>query len=92
MLYLNPTGSGVGAKAGVAVEIKGNDLDALRERAKEVKLEMTHFPNFYGIKINPTDLVPELKVQIDREKTIHLLDEMKLWPVLPGIAQMIKGT
>lgn len=31
-------------------------------------------------------------VQIDRERTVHLLDEMKLWPMLPGIAQAIKGT
>lgn len=34
----------------------------------------------------------ETALNIDKTRTIQLLDEMKLWDVLPGYAEMIKGT
>lgn len=61
-------GSGIGAGAGITIEVKGKDLPKLRERAEEIKKYMSKEPVFYGIKILPTNLVPELKIQIDREK------------------------
>jgi HAE1 family hydrophobic/amphiphilic exporter-1 len=53
---------------GLTVEIKGKDLKQLRERAMQIKNKMSSEKAFYGIKMNPSDMVPELKVQVDREK------------------------
>lgn len=61
-------GSGVGASSGVTIEVKGKDLAVLRESAVSVKEVMDKMPEFYGIRINPSDLVPELRIVIDREK------------------------
>jgi HAE1 family hydrophobic/amphiphilic exporter-1 len=61
-------GSSLGASSGITIEVKGKDLAKLRERATEIKNVLNDDPNFYGIKINPSDLVPELKVMIDRER------------------------
>lgn len=61
-------GSGIGANSGITIEIKGKDLDKLRARAEDIKKYMLADETFYGIKINPSELVPELKVMIDRER------------------------
>lgn len=61
-------GSQIGASSGLTIEVKGKDLDKLRARAEEIKGLMSEVPDFYGIKISPSDLVPELKVEIDRER------------------------
>ena len=61
-------GSGVGSSAGVVVEIKGKDLDKLKEYATKLRRQMDAMPEFYGIKVDPSDEIPELKLNIDRER------------------------
>ena len=61
-------GSGVGSSAGVVVEIKGKDLKKLKEYATKLRGQMDAMPEFYGIKVDPPDEVPELKLNIDRER------------------------
>lgn len=61
-------GSGIGSSAGVTVELKGKELSKLREYADKLKGQMESMPEFYGIKIDPSDEVPELRLTIDRER------------------------
>ncbi|MHB9155252.1 MAG: efflux RND transporter permease subunit, partial [Endomicrobiales bacterium] len=61
-------GSNIGASSGITIEVKGSDLTKLRQRSEEIKSTLSEMPDFYGIRINPSDLVPELKVQVDRER------------------------
>lgn len=61
-------GSGIGSSAGVTVELKGKELSKLREYADKLKGQMEAMPEFYGIKIDPSDEVPELRLTIDRER------------------------
>ncbi|MCX5778866.1 MAG: efflux RND transporter permease subunit [Elusimicrobia bacterium] len=61
-------GTSIGASSGLTLEVKGKDLDKLRTRSEDIKKAMGELPEFYGIKISPMDLVPELKVQVDRER------------------------
>ncbi len=61
-------GSGIGSTAGVTVELKGKELSKLREYADKLKGQMENMSQFYGIKIDPSDEVPELRLTIDRER------------------------
>ncbi len=61
-------GSGIGSSSGVTVELKGKELSKLREYADKLKSQMEAMPEFYGIKIDPSDEVPELRLTIDRER------------------------
>ena len=61
-------GSGIGSTAGVTVELKGKELSKLREYADKLKGQMEGMPQFYGIKVDPSDEVPELRLTIDRER------------------------
>ncbi|MBR3627651.1 MAG: efflux RND transporter permease subunit [Elusimicrobia bacterium] len=61
-------GSGIGSTAGVTVELKGKELSKLREYADKLKTQMENMPQFYGIKVDPSDEVPELRLTIDRER------------------------
>jgi len=61
-------GSGIGSSSGVTVELKGKELSKLREYADKLKGQMESMPEFYGIKIDPSDEVPELRLTIDRER------------------------
>ncbi|MBN1622366.1 MAG: efflux RND transporter permease subunit, partial [Endomicrobiales bacterium] len=61
-------GSQIGSSAGIIVEVKGKDLKLLRQRSLEIKDKLEKIPEVYSIKIDPSDLVPELKLQIDRER------------------------
>ncbi len=61
-------GSGIGASSGITVELKGKELSKLREYANKLKEQMEGMPEFYGIKIDPSDEVPELRLNIDRER------------------------
>ncbi len=61
-------GSGIGASSGITVELKGKELPKLREYANKLKDQMEAMPEFYGIKIDPSDEVPELRLNIDRER------------------------
>ncbi len=57
-----------GGGSGVTVELKGRDLDKLREYAAKLRKTMDAMPEFYGIKVDPSDEVPELRLTIDRER------------------------
>ncbi len=57
-----------GGGSGVTVELKGRDLDKLREYANKLRKTMDTMPAFYGIKVNPSDEIPELRLTIDRER------------------------
>ncbi|MCB4792306.1 MAG: efflux RND transporter permease subunit [Elusimicrobia bacterium] len=61
-------GSSIGSGSGLVVEVKGKNLNSLKERSEEIKERMEKINNFYGIKINPSGFVPQLKVVIDRER------------------------
>jgi HAE1 family hydrophobic/amphiphilic exporter-1 len=61
-------GSQIGASSGVTIEVKGKDLTKLRQCSEDIKQRLEGVPQFYGIRINPADLVSELKVQVDRER------------------------
>lgn len=61
-------GSGIGSSSGVTIELKGKELSKLREYADKLKSQMENMPEFYGIKIDPSDEVPELRLTIDRER------------------------
>jgi HAE1 family hydrophobic/amphiphilic exporter-1 len=61
-------GSGVGGGSGVTVELKGKDLSKLREYSIKLRKTMDTMPAFYGIKVDPSDEVPELRLTIDRER------------------------
>ena len=62
-------GSGMGGSSGVTVELKGKELSKLREYADKLKGQMEDMPQFYGIKIDPSDEIPELRLTIDRERS-----------------------
>jgi len=57
-----------GGGSGVTVELKGRDLDKLREYAAKLRKTMDAMPEFYGIKVDPSDEIPELRLTIDRER------------------------
>jgi HAE1 family hydrophobic/amphiphilic exporter-1 len=61
-------GTSIGANSGLNVEVKGRNLNRLKERSEEIKDRLEKIHNFYGIKINPSGFVPQLKVIIDRER------------------------
>ncbi len=61
-------GSGVGASSGLMIEIRGKDLKVLKRSADEIRKIMDAMPQFYGIKLDPPDEVPELRLTIDRER------------------------
>ncbi|MDR1417752.1 MAG: efflux RND transporter permease subunit [Endomicrobium sp.] len=62
-------GSGVGASSGLLIEIRGSDLDILKDSADQIREIMDKMPQFYGIKLDPPDQVPELRLTIDRERS-----------------------
>ncbi|MCL2144400.1 MAG: efflux RND transporter permease subunit [Endomicrobia bacterium] len=61
-------GSGVGTASGLMIEIRGKDLKVLKRSADDIRKIMNDMPQFYGIKLDPPDEVPELRLTIDRER------------------------
>ncbi|MDR1474460.1 MAG: efflux RND transporter permease subunit [Endomicrobium sp.] len=61
-------GSGVGAASGLLIEVRGRDLSVLKQASNEIRAVMEKMPQFYGIKLDPPDEVPELRLTIDRER------------------------
>ena len=62
-------GSGVGTASGLMIEIRGKELKDLKRAADDIRKIMNDMPQFYGIKLDPPDEVPELRIVIDREKS-----------------------
>ncbi|MDR1942260.1 MAG: efflux RND transporter permease subunit, partial [Endomicrobium sp.] len=61
-------GSGVGAASGLTIEVRGKDLKVLKAAADNIRELMDNMPQFYGIKLDPPDEVPELRLTIERER------------------------
>jgi HAE1 family hydrophobic/amphiphilic exporter-1 len=61
-------GSGIGAVSGLMIEVRGSDLSVLKKSADEIRSIMEGMSQFYGIKLDPPDEVPELRLVIDRER------------------------
>ncbi|OGS02492.1 MAG: hypothetical protein A2278_00865 [Elusimicrobia bacterium RIFOXYA12_FULL_49_49] len=61
-------GSAMGSSSGLMIELKGMNLAALKKKSDEIKADLAKMPQLYGLKTIPADLVPELKLNIDREK------------------------
>ena len=59
-------GTGVGASSGLLIEVRGKDLKILKRSADEIRKTMENMPQFYGIKLDPPDEVPELRLTINR--------------------------
>lgn len=57
-----------GVRAQLAVKIFGSDLDVLRAKAEEVRAAMAGVPGVVDLQIEKQVLIPQVKVQIDREK------------------------
>jgi CzcA family heavy metal efflux pump len=56
-----------GVSAQVAVKIFGDDLDTLRAKAEEVRAAMATVPNVVDLSIEKQVLIPQLRIQINRE-------------------------
>ena len=61
-------GSSVGSSSGLTIELKGRDLEELRKKSDKVVDELKKMPTIYGVKVIPSENVPELKLDIQRER------------------------
>jgi HAE1 family hydrophobic/amphiphilic exporter-1 len=90
-------GSGVGGASGVVIEVRGKDLDFLKRSSDEIRALMESMPQFYGIKLDPPDVVPELKLTINRERasmfglSIQDISAMTLASIKGFVATTLKG-
>lgn len=60
-------GSGIGG-SGLTIEVKGKDLNKLQEYAVKIANFLKEKKNVYGVKIIPPEPVPELKLQVYRDR------------------------
>ncbi|MFQ3674972.1 MAG: MFS transporter, partial [Endomicrobiia bacterium] len=61
-------GAGVGSGSGLVLEVKGRDLEKLKEYADELAKFMKKIKEIYGIKIVPQEPTPELRLEIYRDR------------------------
>ena len=61
-------GSSVGSSSGLTLEVRGKDLEKMQERSEKIVGYLVKNPTFYGVKVIPSQLVPELKLNINRER------------------------
>lgn len=59
---------GTGSGSGLVLEIKGKDLDKLKDYAEELSHVMKKINEIYGIKITPQEPTPEVKLEIFRDR------------------------
>ena len=57
-----------GIRAQVAIKLFGDDLTTLREQAEKIRELMTHVPGLVDVQVEKQVLIPQLHIQIDREK------------------------
>lgn len=61
-----------GIRAQVAVKIFGQDLDALRAKAEEVRQVMAEVPGIVDLQVEQQTLIPQLQVRLKREEAARL--------------------
>lgn len=61
-----------GVKSDVAVQLYGDDFEALQKSAQEVAAQLGKIPGASDIKVGQTDGLPLLSVQIDKELTARI--------------------
>jgi CzcA family heavy metal efflux pump len=66
-----------GVSAQIAIKIYGDDLDVLRRKAQEVKTAISGIPGLAPPVIEPQQLIPQLRIELDRDK-------LALYGVTPG--------
>ncbi len=60
-----------GVKAQVGIKIYGDDLDLLRQKAKQVKAKMQQVPGVTDALLEPQALVPQLRIEWDRDQLLR---------------------
>jgi len=61
-----------GVKAQVGVKIYGDDLDLLRQKAEQIKAEMSLVPGVTDLMIEPQVIIPQLRIEMDRAQLKQL--------------------
>ncbi|MFY1826182.1 efflux RND transporter permease subunit [Myxococcus fulvus] len=61
-----------GIRAQVAVKLFGQDLDALRGKAEEVRAVMAQVPGVVDLQVEQQTLIPQLQVRLKREEAARL--------------------
>ncbi len=61
-------GTGIGASAGIVVEVKGSEIKELESCARKIAEYIKNIENTYGIKVLPSEPASELKLEINRER------------------------
>lgn len=61
-----------GIRAQVAVKLFGQDLDALRGKAEEVRAVMAQVPGVVDLQVEQQTLIPQLQVRLKREESARL--------------------
>lgn len=56
-----------GVNAQIAIKLFGSDLDVLRAKAQEIEAAMGQVPGVVDLQIEKQVLVPQLKIEVDRE-------------------------
>lgn len=57
-----------GVSAQIAIKIYGDDLDVLRQKAQEIKTAIQAVPGMAPPVVEPQQLIPQWRIQLDREK------------------------
>lgn len=57
-----------GIRAQIAVKVFGNDMDALRQKAEEVRAVMEKVPGVVDLQVEQQTLIPQLQITLKREE------------------------
>lgn len=57
-----------GVSAQIAIKVYGDDLDVLRRKAQEIKTAITGIPGLAPPVVEPQQLIPQLRIELDREQ------------------------
>ena len=57
-----------GVSAQIAIKVFGDDLDTLRKKANEIKQAITGIPGLAPPVVEPQTLIPQLRIELNREK------------------------
>ena len=57
-----------GVSAQIAIKVYGDDLDVLRAKCQEIKTAIQNVPGIAPPVVEPQQLIPQWRIQLDREK------------------------